>query len=580
MKAPPDVAPSSFKRGKEYPRAIAWFGFRSFWGHLWSLAASVIASEDIDSRDWMQPDDPGDLTRRIAGELGGAGESATLTDALDRDLFIDFVADTGDDVSVSRAVAELIFESYELETDEGVVELPRGDVLLFGGDTAYPVASDLEIHNRVIVPFNQVLKQRSDGVSRVLLGIPGNHDWYAGLDGFGRMFRAPLGEISRSSRFVQAVPKEALEPAPEDIKTTQLAHFFQWAEAFRVGRHVVKRAALPLIGYRPVQNASYWALRVAPDLDLWGPDRQLYDVDDRQRVYFDEARTDAGAAKGIALCLADPPYAFLQPHENGMRILRALDLAFETDGILAITGDIHHYCRLALGTGMQVTAGGGGAFLHPARILREGMKPPEAEFPGPKASLSLAFKAPIEIALGRAGLLVHTVLFFAYLPMHLAARHEHPTVLGAALTGSVIFVVLALVYAPRNPRAKSILGLSLLAGVVLGAVPFALGHVARAVNVAVHFAPLAVDLVGLVISVLVGAFIVGGYFLVLTVLGVAADLGFGPLAHPGYKHFVRLRIRKDGSGIDGYAIGKVDPINPESPVVLVDKFSWSNPVRK
>ena len=30
---------------------------------------------------------------------------------------------------------------------------------------------------------------RDDGRQRVLLGIPGNHDWYDGLDGFGRMFR-------------------------------------------------------------------------------------------------------------------------------------------------------------------------------------------------------------------------------------------------------------------------------------------------------------------------------------------------------------------------------------------------------
>ena len=48
-----------------------WFGARSFWGHLWHLAASVIATEDIDSRDWMGADDPAELTQRVARELGG-----------------------------------------------------------------------------------------------------------------------------------------------------------------------------------------------------------------------------------------------------------------------------------------------------------------------------------------------------------------------------------------------------------------------------------------------------------------------------------------------------------------------------
>src|SRR5207253_8150236 len=48
---PPDVPRRRFRRGRRYPRAIAWLGFRSFWGHLWPLAASVVATADIDARD-------------------------------------------------------------------------------------------------------------------------------------------------------------------------------------------------------------------------------------------------------------------------------------------------------------------------------------------------------------------------------------------------------------------------------------------------------------------------------------------------------------------------------------------------
>src|SRR5262249_12353610 len=155
--------------------------------------------------------------------------------------------------------------------------LPRGQLLIFGGDTAYPVATELEIHNRVVVPFNHVLRKLYDGKHRVLLGIPGNHDWYAGLDGFGRMFRRRRGAVDRASRL----------PKTDKIdRFGQIGHFIQWVEAFRVGRFVGKRSVLPLEGYTPVQSASYWALRLAPGLDLWGPDRQLRFVDFRQQTYF------------------------------------------------------------------------------------------------------------------------------------------------------------------------------------------------------------------------------------------------------------------------------------------------------
>ena len=181
---------------------MVWFGARSFWGHLRHLIASAIASESVDSRDWMTPDEPQALVARIAKVLGGDESAPTLLEALDRDLYVDFVADTGDDVSVSRAVARLVFAAYELPDPDkpgGCLCAPRGDILLFGGDTAYPVATAQELTNRVIVPWNQVLRELpDDGRRRVLLGVAGNHDWYDGLDGFGRMFRRrPPGKVPR-----------------------------------------------------------------------------------------------------------------------------------------------------------------------------------------------------------------------------------------------------------------------------------------------------------------------------------------------------------------------------------------------
>jgi hypothetical protein len=69
--APPDTAKYAVTRGKRRPLGVAWFGFRSFWGPLYHLIASIIATEDIDSRDWMKPNKPRALARRVAKVLGG-----------------------------------------------------------------------------------------------------------------------------------------------------------------------------------------------------------------------------------------------------------------------------------------------------------------------------------------------------------------------------------------------------------------------------------------------------------------------------------------------------------------------------
>ena len=56
--------------------------------------------------------------------------------------------------------------------------------------------------------------------------------------------------------------------------------------------------------------------------------------------------------------------------------------------------------------------------------------------------------------------------------------------------------------------------------------------------------------------------------------------GVSALAHPGYTHFVRLRVRRDGAAIVAWVRGGVDPLDSKDPVVLVDQFSWSSPVAR
>src|SRR5262245_41372134 len=88
----PEGVIRQFTRGKEHPQGVVWFGARSFWGHLRHLIASAIATDSIDSRDWMTPDEPQALLARIVGMLGGDARATTLIEALGRDVYVDFVA--------------------------------------------------------------------------------------------------------------------------------------------------------------------------------------------------------------------------------------------------------------------------------------------------------------------------------------------------------------------------------------------------------------------------------------------------------------------------------------------------------
>ena len=49
------AAPRVFREGARAPYAIRWYGATSLWGHFRNLVSSAIASESVDSRDWMRP---------------------------------------------------------------------------------------------------------------------------------------------------------------------------------------------------------------------------------------------------------------------------------------------------------------------------------------------------------------------------------------------------------------------------------------------------------------------------------------------------------------------------------------------
>ncbi|HEY3498567.1 MAG TPA: hypothetical protein VGK73_27945 [Polyangiaceae bacterium] len=566
---PPDATPlRRFTRGTAFPRGVKWFGVRSFWGHLRHFLAAAIATEDVDSRDWMTPDAPLELLEHVSRELGGKSGATSLLEALERDVWIDFIADTGDDSAVSRATAQLLFAPYELPDPDRPGETllaPRGDILLFGGDTAYPVATAQEITNRVVVPFNQVLDALPrDDRRRVLLAIPGNHDWYDGLDGFARLFRR------RAPGDIEA------RPSLVGVSQVMLEHYADWAREFVRGGKIEKPHTLVLDGYTPVQNASYFVLPISDRIQLLAVDRQLRTPDSRQRLFLMGHYQDHPELATWML-LPDPLYRFGVASQSGTAMLESLRIDLGAHDHFLLSGDVHHYQRLEEERLLHVIAGGGGAFLHPARMVDGGL-PSQKSWPDARQSRSLLGQAPWKIAAGRSGILPHLVLLALYVPgmaFGMSLYKKLGFILSAPVaTTLVLGTIFALIGGVR--RRKSVLPLAFTAAAITALLPvfssLLLVHVFRELGVTATAALVALLTLG--VSIFLGTYVFGAYLTLLTRFGFEHTQAFTALDHPGFKHFLRLRVRGDGLGIDGYCIGLADPLGRPDDPLLVDTFQW------
>lgn len=87
------------------------------------------------------------MVERSARTLRANADGATLVERMGRPVWIDYVSDTGDDVDVSTAVAGMVVSEYALQDGSARV-IPRGDMLIFGGDLAYPLSSTKELARR------------------------------------------------------------------------------------------------------------------------------------------------------------------------------------------------------------------------------------------------------------------------------------------------------------------------------------------------------------------------------------------------------------------------------------------------
>ena len=530
--APPDSAGRRFTYGRENPKAVSWYGINILWWYFTQIVPNTLRAFRADQRASMKLDEPSRMADLVSERLGAAGVGKPVTQALGRDVWIDFIADTGDDAAVSEAVGRIVFADHDVpDPDRPGQRLvaPRGDLLLFGGDTAYPVATEKEIRERLVAPFNRALAGHDDGKTRVLLGIPGNHDWYADLDGFRHLF-------------------------------------------------LRDEADLHLGGYATVQGASHFILPLTERIDLFAVDQHLESLDDRQKAFFSERRKSRSALTPVVV-MHDPVRAFQKPNSIGVDAIAALGLETETRPHLVVSGDIHHYERWRDKAGTHIVAGGGGAFLCPSPLDRGALAAMDAEWPGPVQSRALLRQVPIRLLSGKAGWMTHLTMLGIFISSGLMLAKlgwtDAAALLTALVTGVAVAGIFSLVARTRYGRRGKTWIVAGSVGLISSLVPvFAALAIREELTDHGLITPRGALILVTGLGILVGTWAAGFFVATLTRFGYEHLQAYAALMHPGYKHFVRMRVRFDGQGIDVWTIGLVDPLGADEKPVLVDHFSW------
>ncbi len=284
---------------------------------------------------WLQPVQlSGTAIRVILSQMFGAYlDKRELQNTLpariydegaDRDeLWFDFVADLGDGFNPTYTVAYLLAQP-SLTVDGH--ELPRGKVLMMGGDEVYPTASTGAYEDRTKGPYKAALPCAFGTDQPQLYALPGNHDWYDGLTAFLRLF--------------------------------------------------AKNETDSIGGWVNAQARSYFAISLPHKWWLLAIDTQFgaY-LDDPQLRYFRDVATRLDAGDRLILCSSTPGWVEAIDDRSAYDTIDYfMRTVVEPTGAqvkLMLSGDLHHYARYEGPDRQLITCGGGGAYLYPTHKLPE-----------------------------------------------------------------------------------------------------------------------------------------------------------------------------------------------------------------
>ncbi|TDM06143.1 MAG: hypothetical protein C4K60_15995 [Ideonella sp. MAG2] len=320
-------------------RPVAWYSPPVLWQAGRELLQSASFQRNLDRRETFSPVlQPLDFSERTASSS--------------QPFWFDFMSDTGDGGNATFTVAQaLLKRELQVSTGPGgspTLSLPEGELLILGGDLAYPTASPEEYQYRFIEPFALARDPASrfarhepdlavpvpEGPQKFIVGIPQNHDWFDSASTFCRYFvNYDKGAVN---------------------------------------------------GARTPQRQTWFAARLPQGFWLLGLDFALVGDIDRQQLEAFMALLRPGQDEGIrpgddVLLLYPEPY-WTRPLGDGAwpgypKRYQRLEAAIEAAGArirLRLAGDLHHYARQTLAAdpltqrdSHLVTCGVGGAFAHP-----------------------------------------------------------------------------------------------------------------------------------------------------------------------------------------------------------------------
>ncbi|MBW8330762.1 MAG: metallophosphoesterase [Prolixibacteraceae bacterium] len=528
----------------------------------------------------------------ISGQFGHFADKREIQAALkpqakaisfgdETELWIDYVSDTGDGFNSTYSIAKLVSEknlklalkkNYEPKNQgknidlykDGIITKP-GDLIIFGGDQVYPTPEMKEYDNRFKIPFgtaNPCIDKTDKNNHPKMFAIPGNHDWYDGLGNFISLF----------------------------------------CQKRQIGN------------WQTVQERSYFAIELPYNYWIFGIDVQLNsDIDQPQKEYFQKIAIDKMKdGDKVILCTAEPAWVYheLYREDESYKRLKYFETLYITDDayqligkkfklVATITGDLHHYSRYELEkegyVNQLITAGGGGAFLHPTHFLPEKLtkmaktdfsfekstpkKDPElkAAFPSKSDSWKLSF-----LNFAFPWFNKEFVLFLSFVELMLTwilqgttyydikgsflKQLANTTDLGQSfaiifktLINNPLFILISFVLifgCMTFTDTKRIKRLNLFLGLPHGIIQwFNLMFWLSVFAVFLHpFFPEGQQMLFVISTTLAAALtggIVGGFIFGIClwfgvyVLNVHLDEGFSSLAHQHYKNFLRLHITKD-----------------------------------
>jgi hypothetical protein len=271
----------------------------------------------------------------------GKDTTKHLTFDADGALWVDFIADLGDGFEATYAMAYLLAQpslkqiavSHKIANRmnsspplSSPLSLPAGDILIFGGDLAYPSPTLTEYNGRCIDPYNAAFRlPEGQTALRKLFFIAGNHDWYDGLAAFTSVFCAARNREGRG-------------------KT--------------IG------------GWECRQHRSYFALALPHGWWFWGVDLALnVSIDQGQANYFKLMGERTRRGDRIVIIVHEPVWQTRDdsPLHDVTRWARVNG----AEVVALLAGDLHFYSHYQSNDPkfQLIVSGGGGAFCHPTHQL-------------------------------------------------------------------------------------------------------------------------------------------------------------------------------------------------------------------